>query len=320
MRSIIGCSALAVGLLLGPTHTCQAQEKRGSSGVIEVQNKDEALKTLKDKGINATELKGEKFELPTIRVRGNEAPFDPGDEIILEASIDKTKIPENLVEIRYKWIVIDNGRRRNMIVSDDGQKIGFGAGMSPRKIAVTLDVDCLFGVKDAEGFVNKASMYSPEPVITEVIVGNPPAPTPVPVPPTPVPIPPTPVPVPAPVFPDGQFGMAKFSYDAITSDTTITATDKVKLAQALAASFGGVAAKIAAVSTYTDVPTILADTKKANNDAINSSGVPMASTANLKKTLGDKIYSLYHDQQKVNTASDFAQLYREIRDGLNAVK
>ena len=320
MRSFIGCSALAVGLLLGPTYT-QAQEKRSSSGVIEVQNKAEALKTLKDKGISATELKGESFELPTIRIRGNEAPFDPGDEVILEASIDKTKIPENLVEIRYKWIVIDNGRRRTMITSDDGQKIGFGAGLTPRRIAVTLDVDCLFGIKDAEGFVNKASMYSPEPVVTEVIIGNPPAPIPVPVPvppgPTPVPVP---VPVPAPVFPDGQFGMAKFSFDAVTNDTSLAATDKAKLAQALSASFGGIAAKIAAVSTYTDIATILADTKKANNDAITSSGVPIASTATLKKTLGDKIYSLYHDQQKVNTANDFAQLYREIRDGLNAVK
>jgi hypothetical protein len=301
-------------------YTSQAQEKRNSSGVIEVQNKDEALKTLKDKGITATELKGEKFELPTIRVRGNEAPFDPGDEVILEASIDKTKIPENLVEIRYKWIILDNGRRRTAIVTDDGQKIGFGAGLTPRRIAVTLDVDCLFGVKDADGFVNKASMYSPEPVITEVVIGNPPAPTPVPVP-TPTPPSPTPTPPsPAPILPEGQFGMAKFSYDAVTNDASIAATDKVKLAQALSASFGGIAAQIAAVSTYTDVPTILADTKKRNSEAITSSGVPIVSTANLKKALGDKIYSLYHDQQKVNTASDFAQLYREIRDGLNAVK
>ncbi len=308
MRSAIGIMALLLAL------PCSAEET--AKTVLEVQaERTAAIKALREKGIKAVELDNSKFVLPTVRISGNEAPYEVGDEVILDVSVDRSKLPDGLTKLKFNWVVIDGGKRRRFITSDDGQQIGFGTGKTPRKITVILDINCLFEVKDDKGALVEVSMDSPDPYITEVVVG-----TPTPTPPGPTPPGPTPPgPSPAPDFPAGQFGLAKFTYDTLTADAALKPEEKVKLAQALSSSFGGIAAKIAAVATYNDLATILADTSKANGAAIASSGVPLAATAAFKRALGDKIYSLYHDQAKISTGADLGVAYREIKAGLDAI-
>jgi hypothetical protein len=150
-------------------------------------------------------------------------------------------------------------------------------------------------------------------VIIKVGVGvtpNPPAPTP-----TPTPNPPTPT----PILPAGKYGLAQVAYDAFASDGNMTSRQKSVVANALATGFEGIASKVAAVTTYTDIAQILADTTKANDDALSKVEIDRSLTLGPQSIIGQKFKDLYVSQ-KVSTAADIAVAWREIAQGLKAVK
>lgn len=323
----IGGSVEGQQALPAPTPSANSSAEKT---IIEVKgDRSEALKILRDQGVNAIELKGSSFTLPTVVV---DAPtqVDYGEMIVVSASIDKTKFPEGLQKVNYQWTVIEDGRvKTNAVVWPDGTRIFFAAGMKPKVVQVLLDVDCLFGTPQTVGATSvlaNAEMDSPNISVTTITIGDGVVPVPVPVPPVPVPTPtPTPTPIPTPpaptpvVFPDGKYKLSQFSYDLFAGATNLSQAEKTAVAGGLSNNFDTIAAKVAAISDYKDVTKILSDLKIGNDAALTASGVDKTKLVAIKTALSDKLYSLY-STQALNIADDFAQCFREISIGLKAVK
>lgn len=263
---------------------------------------------------------------PKVTIGGISNPVDIGEMVILTADYDASSLPSNLADLKFNWTILDDGKPKKFFITDGGKEIAFAAGMKPRHIMVILDVNCLYETRAKIKVVNgdpakpidtavitEATMLSPSPIIAEIIVGNPDPPGPAP---NPTPNPPQP----APVFPDGQFGLAKFMYDTFAADSSLDQKTKAAIADKLATNLEGVASKIAAVSGYTDIATILADTKKGNDAAFASiPGLDLSKTAALKLNIRTKISQLYNNQ-KINTASDIATAWKEMAQGLRSIK
>lgn len=317
-----------------PAQHVTSQEVQRTPTYIQVEgSRTNALRLLKAGGIQAKETKTQRFVPPDVMIGGVNGPVDYGEMVILTADFDVNKLPDGLVDIRFNWSVLDEGKQKKVFVADGGRQIAFAVGMRPRRIVVILDVNCLFENKETVIVVEKdgknptpreviseAQAISPSPIFSEIIVGNGPAPTP-PLPPTPTPPNPTPPSPPAPpIFPDGQFGLAKFMFDTFNADTNLTRDVKLALAEKLASNLEGIAAKIGAISDYRDLSTILADTKRGNDSAF--SGIPgfdANRAESLKLAIRNKIAQLYKDQ-KINRAEDIAIAWREMSQGLRALR
>lgn len=270
-----------------------------------------------------------QFTVPnvSISIKNAGGVVDYGDIVILRADVDNTHLSEGLVNIGYNWVVMDEGREKNVFVTDGGRSIAFGAGIKPKRITVMLDVNCLFEKKqtitvvDKEGknptpkeIITEAVMISPPPIFTEVQVG---ATSPDPSP-TPSPI--HPLPAPSPVLPSGQFGLAKFMYDTFMGYDGLDNKTKAMIAVQLANSLEVVAANIADTPDYKDVATILADTKRRSDAAFAQiPGLDFAKAELLKIAIRQKMSSLYKDG-KMNTAADIAAMWKEMALGLRAVR
>jgi hypothetical protein len=297
--------------------------------IIEVEgDKSEALKILRSQGVNAVELKGSSYTLPTVAVDAPDV-VDYGEMVVVSAVIDKTKFPDGLQKINYQWTVLEGGQvKTNAVVWPDGTRVFFAAGMKPKTFQVLLDVDCLFGTPTTSGStttLTNAEMDSPPIAVKTIVVGGPtPIPDPV-VPPQPTPTPtppvPTPTPTPAPVtptFPAGKYGLSDFTYKAVQA-STLTQAEKVAFASNMAKAFDATAAKIAAIQDFRDPTKILQDLKDGNNAALAASGVDPAKLTGLKASLSDKLYNLAAANQ-IATADDYGTAFREISEGLKAVK
>jgi hypothetical protein len=244
---------------------------------------------------------------PNIKLVVPESPVAYGDMIVVQAVVDKASLPADLVDYKHQWVVLDNstGKKKFIMVWPDGTQAFFAAGMEPKKFTVILDTDCIFAPKTSDT-IQKPWLEQPEVLVSVITVGEGP--------------PPDPEPAPTPALPNGQFGLVKFSYNALASDTFMSQSDKVKVGDALSMSFGEVAARIAALSTMKDIEKeILPTIKQKNDEALTKSGVSKTLTQEFKKKLGDQIYSLY-TSKKLATADDFAMAFREISQGLGAFK
>lgn len=258
---------------------------------------------------------------PKINLVVPESPVAYGDMIIIQVQVDKSSIPPDLAEYKHQWMVLDNGVRKPVMVWPDGTQAFFAAGMQPKQYIVLLDTDLLFVKKEGD-VIKSAWIEQSPPLVAIITVGSGPAPIPPGPGPGPGPTPIPPAPTPDPGLPEGQFGLAKFTYQALIQDTTLTPADKVKVAAALSPSFGKIAAQIAALANFRDIEKDILPTLSASNlAALTASGVSIPSTIPFKKVLNEKVYSLYHDKpQKLITADDFATAFREIAAGLAAVK
>lgn len=255
---------------------------------------------------------------PSIRLIAPEGPVAYGDMVIVQAAIDKTNLPPDLVDVRHQWVVLEDGKKKTVLIWPDGTQIFFAAGMQPRQFTVVLDTDCFYQTKEGD-VIKTAGMASPEPLVATITVGSGPSPPPPPpIPPGPDP---APTPIPGPVLPAGRFGLAQFTFDALTGDVSIQPGDKVKLARALAPSFSKIAAQIAALAEFKDVEgKVLPVLKASNAAAIAASGVPVASTLPFKLALNGQLDTLWNTQHQIQTADDFGDAFREIAQGLAAFK
>lgn len=322
MRKMI--ALLAALAFPGVAHS---QAVPGNTAIIEVRgDKTEAMRVLKSNGIRSVELKGPQYTLPSVRLAGPEKIREGGRMVVVTADVDRTKWPEDLVQMKFQWTVLVNGiPNRNTMVWPDGSRIIFDSSDEPSKTTVILDVDCLFGTEKTaviEGKETKVLVgfeINSSDLVTHVVeVGGGPSP-----PPTPGPSPPptpTPGPSPAPDFPPGQFGLSRFAYEALASQTTLTSSERVAVGQALSGAYGGIAAKISAVSTYRNFEVILRDLTAANRAALTNSGVNLAKLDGFKKILGDKFYELVETTKTIADAEGLRIACLEIAAGLREVK
>lgn len=119
----------------------------------------------------------------------------------------------------------------------------------------------------------------------------------------------------------GAGNLSDFTYNALMSDTSLSPTDKVKVAKALAPSFNKIASEIVSIDNFKDViKQVLPALKESNNAALQASGVPIQNTLSFKSVMSQHLYELYNTEpRKLVTADDFAVAFREIAEGLNNV-
>lgn len=241
---------------------------------------------------------------------------EAGEVVILNVS-PISNSPAELKSVSYKWKVLDPRvdektgdviiLQKQFIKTQDG--IFFGAGTKPRAFLVYLDITYLFVSKtDPTSYTLLEQSLN----TTVEVVGDGPAPTPVPPnPPTPVP----PTPDPEPNFEAGKYNLSALSYKWAIDN--IKPADS-KAAKAVADSFVGINAQIAA-GTLKDVESILKATVAANNKALTDNGVAVANWTQFGVAMQKYLFQLYTDKKLV-TPADFATAFAEISVGLSKVK
>lgn len=303
--------------------------------------KNDAIKILKSQGIRAFEVNKMSFLLPDVKVNGPEGNVGYGEMVQFKAEIDRSQLPEHLSTIKYQWSMFEDGKlKNNFIPWPDGTMIFFATGITPKRIVVILDVDCLFEVKedvnivgadgnpiegakllDVDGkaineIVIQSEINSPDPIVKEIQVGSGPAPKP----PTPDPDTPT------PDLPSGVFGLAKTAN--MLANENVSAGDRSK-ALDLAKSYTSIANKIRASiakqaagvnlsddDLKLDVQSIMKAIATSNRSALGSSA---SGWQQWDKMYGDEIYNLYKSK-KINTPADWETAFRETATGLEQVK
>lgn len=249
----------------------------------------------------------DKFVVPEQSIVGTAKPVPPGELAELSISEIKNK-PEFLVSSSVEWSILDSGKPRGF--RTDSKGIFFAVGLKPRRLTVIAAVTHLYLVKTADGkTINEVATRS-RVLVSELVVGDPPAPTPDPDNPDP------PKPPPAPDFPDGKFQLSRFIYDLASKE--IPAAVRVKTARAVVTAMEGINARIAA-GTLTVVEEILQETRKANNSALEREGVSSTQVVKFADGLQKKLVDLDRSS-KLTTFEDYQQAWKEIIDGLKAVK
>jgi hypothetical protein len=221
---------------------------------------------------------------------------------IAELSITtKNALPDNLVEIQYKWkISFQNGPERK-VKSDGANGILFGTGIVDDVANVEWAVS--YTLKDDKG----AKLFMTEINKAQVVLGN------IPLPPTPGPDP-TPPPAPKPVdptFEDGTFKFAKFAYDNFKG---ITSSAKVEVAQGFAKDFKTVADNIDK-NKYATLSAAFEELVKLNKSVVSGK----ADFDAFNVAVRAEIYKVYQ-AGKLKTLADYSTLFKEIATGLEGVK
>ncbi len=249
----------------------------------------------------------EKFVIPDQKIVGAEAPIPLGELVDLSVSSIKSP-PQYLVETTYTWKVLDGYTEKRVRTYDGG--VFFGAGIQPKRLKALVAVTYLYAVKEQDKITETAARTAF--LSTDVLIGDeaPPAPEPNPNP--------NPNPEPEPNFPEGKYNLSSFIYNLTKTKINLSKSDKAKQANALAKSFEGIAAAIAA-GTIDDQEDILKKTAEANRSAIQAVGGDRAKWEPVFTEIQEKLFGLYKDN-KMTTKQDFASAWREIATGFKAFK
>lgn len=302
MFKLFAMAVLVTNLLMGQP-----------DNVIQVENNVKAIQVLKESGMKAVSIKSAPFIIPNAKIGGVDEKVEFGDLISLTADIDKSQFSDNLTQVKYQWVVLENGERKKKVeIWPDGSRVFFAVGKESKEYTVILDIDCLFEVKDGD-VIKQADINSPDPIVAKIVVGADPTP---PAPPNPGP---GPKPIPDPTFPDGQYGLASFSYQALKADPNLSAAEKVALGTKLAEKFEGVASQIGALATMKEPTAIIKATSQAINQGFTEIAIDIGKTQLLKTKLSDKVFDLYKTQT-IKNADSFQVAWREIAFGLKSFK
>ncbi len=128
---------------------------------------------------------------------------------------------------------------------------------------------------------------------------------------------PGPSPEPDPVFPDKRYKLAKFAYDTAYAKVPDGAARR-NGAEALATSFEGAAARIAA-GTVKDPETSLVELEASNVAALKAARIDRAHWDAWGTALQKEWHPL-NVSGKMKTIEDFADAYREVALGLKSVR
>ena len=244
---------------------------------------------------------------------GAEVPIPLGDVAVLKA-IPFQKIPSNLIGLSYNWKIYEPDLRERIVIGSEKSEISFGVGIKPRRLLAVCSINYCFRFQAfrLDKIIARTILLhkiiqvgeGPEPV--------PPGPNPPPIPP----VPPNPNPEPEPAFPDGQFKLAKFSYDM--AKKTVKVEWRQKGGIALSDSFNNIASAIAAGGFKTP-PEILKASKIANQQALDMARIPRTEWDGFFIALQEELYALYMSN-KLTTAAHYRIAFSEIAVGLSKVK
>lgn len=254
---------------------------------------------------------GVEFVVPEQKIDGLGSV--PSGEVVVLSVTSLSEKPQYLETIIYNWTILENGKLKTRGVKEwpDKTSVIFGAGKVDGKIfTVLLNINYLYIVKENNTIKEVATRTRL--VTGEVIVGDEPGPGPGP---DPGPNPPPPVPpTPEPSLPDGEYKLAK---DAYTWAMASVDASSRKGAKALANSFRGLSAAVAA-GTITNVEEFLTKSKQANNSALTSAGINPTSWDSFGVSLQRKLYSMYKNKE-IGPIQNYATAWNEIATGLDAV-
>ena len=249
-------------------------------------------------------------QIPQQKIVGADEPVPAGEIVVLQpSSIDQP--PAGLLSVSYGWVIVEDGKVKKRVKAEADGSIIFGAGLTARKFLVILSIDYVFEKAPAAKAGDHPQVIQVHRLVTAdvSVTGGQPAPGPNP--------PPGPGPGPQPL-PDGKYKLAATANQLVLTKVTLPAAQRAAAAQAMAQSMRSIVAAINA-GQLTAPADILKQTKAANNAALKQAGVePSAFDAyalELKRVL-----TQLNAQKLLSTASDFAQAWGEIADGLAAVK
>lgn len=242
----------------------------------------------------------ENFIVPEQKIVGAELPIPLGELVDLSISPIQSA-PKFLVSTTYAWKVFDGYTEKRIRNYENG--VFFGSGIQAKKLKVIVSITHLYIVKDNEKLLEAATRTNF--ISTDVFIGEEEPSTPV-------------EPEAEPEFGESKYQLSKFVYDGVKNNIKLSKSDKTKQCAAIASSFDGIAAAIAA-GTITTLEEILKKTAESNKFALTKSGGDRAKWELLFTEIQDKLFDLYKTG-KMQTKEDFAGAWREISSGLKLVK
>ena len=252
------------------------------------------------------------FQVPkvTLVVADGNGPVAPGAAVALGELVDVTVTPPDapvpfLEKTSSEWKVLEGGKEHKFKVAADGN-IWYGAGIKPKRQQVFCVATFLYvrrvNQSDPTSGVLEVAVRT-QLVYVEVVIGDPAPPPPV--------VPPAP---PAPVVPDGKFKLARLVYDL---GQKVPAGDaRARGAAALAQAFADSARR---VKETDDPAAVLKAATAANRQALTQAGLSPDDWNGFFTALGQALFDMY-DKGTLDRATDFAQAFSEISDGLRAIK
>lgn len=250
-----------------------------------------------------------EFAVPEQSIVGADKTVPLGELVELNVSAVVTK-PEHYLSSAYRWKVYDPVNdpftgtvrlvEKKYKEMPGGSSVYFASGVEAKRLVVICFVTHLYAVKEGDAVKEIATRTS---ILTaELVIGNPAPPTP---------------PTPDPALPEGRFGLAKFTCDAVTAKVKPDAV-RARAAKALANSFRSVASA-AAAGTISSPEDMLRKTRSVNDDALTAVNGTVESWSGFTVALQDRLYDLY-TSGKIKTVPDYADAWKEIATGLDAVK
>ena len=241
----------------------------------------------------------ENFIIPEQKIVGAELPIPLGELVDLSISPIQSA-PKFLISTTYSWKVFDGYTEKRIRNYENG--VFFGSGIQAKKLKVIVSITHLYIVKDNEKLLEAATRTNF--ISTDVFIGEQEPDTPS-------------EPEAEPEFGESKYQLSKFVYDGV-KNIKLSKTDKIKQSTAIAASFDGIAAAIAA-GAITTLEDILKKTAESNKFALTKSGGDRAKWESLFTEIQEKLFDLYKTN-KMQTKEDFSIAWREISSGLKLVK
>lgn len=235
-------------------------------------------------------------DVPPAIVTGAEKPVPVGELVTL--TVSPNAFPSNIINVHYEWKIIDSTGTKKVWLGDNNQSVSFGTGATPGKITAILDPTYVYGDAKTKVATNvKSAGIS----LIEVQVGDP-APTPNPTPdPTPVPV----------IVPDGQFKLARVTYDSLT---TTKSTNKDFLS-GLSNNYKAIAQQTR-TATIKNINDAYATLKKSNQDAFTKFSEKPENWTPVENAITTAVYQLYTDK-KLPTLMEYATAWAEISNGFD---
>jgi len=241
----------------------------------------------------------ENFILPEQKIVGAELPIPLGELVDLSISPIQSA-PKFLVSTTYSWKVFDGYAEKRIRNYENG--VFFGSGIQAKKLKVIVAITHLYVVKDNEKLLEAATRTNF--ISTDVFIGEEEPSTPI-------------EPEVEPEFGESKYQLSKFVYDGVKS-INLSKSDRAKQCAAIASSFDGIAAAIAA-GTIATLEDILKKTAESNKFALTKSGGDRAKWEPLFAEIQENLFNLYKTNQ-MQTKEDFSIAWREISSGLKLVK
>ena len=241
----------------------------------------------------------ESFVVPEQKIVGAEVPIALGDLVDLSVSPIQNP-PKFLVSTVYSWKVFDGYTEKRIRNYENG--IFFGSGIQNKRLKAIVSITHLYVVKENDKLIETAIRTNF--ISTDIFIGEEEPDVP-------------PSPEVEPEFTDSKYQLSKFIYDGL-KPVKLSKSDKIKQCTAIASSFDGIAAAIAA-GTIATLEDILKKTAESNKAALTRSGGDRAKWETLFTDIQEKLFSLYQTG-KMQTKEDFSIAWKEISLGFKSFK